>query len=219
MTAQMGYDFVIVDCEHGDIADAAMHQSVAAIAAQGVSPVVRIAAPENWLVKRALDTGGWSSHLAPSISRCTINTNSSCTLVSHDVYSSMVFLIAAIFPRFSHFIQEEARAFVSYTKFPEPLANRRPGVISGVRGVGSPFAPAALGQSQAEYTATANKNVFIAVQIETVEGLNNCEEIAKVDGIGKSSQGLKAPHRFDVLCRHVVYRVGTKYLNRTVFDS
>lgn len=35
-----------------------MHVSVGAIAAQGVSPIVRIPAPENWLVKRALDTGG-----------------------------------------------------------------------------------------------------------------------------------------------------------------
>jgi hypothetical protein len=77
MTAQMGYDvstlqisrpwlilcgqFVIVDCEHGNIADADMHASVAAIAAQGVSPIVRIPAPENWLVKRALDTGGMLS--------------------------------------------------------------------------------------------------------------------------------------------------------------
>jgi len=78
---------------------------------------------------------------------------------------------------------EEARAFVSYTRFPVPLAKRTDGVISGVRGVGSPFAPAAFGQSPAEYTATANTNIFIAVQIETVEGLNNCEEIAKVDGI------------------------------------
>lgn len=66
-----------------------------------------------------------------------------------------------------------------------PLAKRVPGVISGIRGVGSPFAPAAFGQTQGDYTATANFNTFVAVQIETVEGLNNCEEIAKVDGIGK----------------------------------
>ncbi len=62
---------------------------------------------------------------------------------------------------------------------------RTPGSISGVRGAGSPFAPAAFGQGMGEYIATANKNTFIAVQIETVEGLGNCEEIAKVDGIGQ----------------------------------
>lgn len=35
-----------------------MHTTVGAIAAQGVSPIVRIAAPENWIVKRTLDSGG-----------------------------------------------------------------------------------------------------------------------------------------------------------------
>jgi len=35
----------------------------------------------------------------------------------------------------------------------------------------------------AQYIRTANQNTFIAVQIETLEGLENCEDIAKVDGI------------------------------------
>ena len=35
-----------------------MHEAVAAIAGCGVSPVVRIAANEGWMVKRALDAGG-----------------------------------------------------------------------------------------------------------------------------------------------------------------
>lgn len=34
-----------------------------------------------------------------------------------------------------------------------------------------------------DYIASANQNTFIAVQIESVEGLENCEEIAKVEGI------------------------------------
>lgn len=35
-----------------------MHEAVAAIAACGASPIVRIAANESWMVKRALDSGG-----------------------------------------------------------------------------------------------------------------------------------------------------------------
>jgi hypothetical protein len=35
-----------------------MHIAVNVIASQGVSPMVRIPAPENWIVKRTLDTGG-----------------------------------------------------------------------------------------------------------------------------------------------------------------
>jgi 4-hydroxy-2-oxoheptanedioate aldolase len=79
MVAQMGFDvslvpcippasppgpwltfrqFVIIDTEHGNIADDEMHIAVGVIASQGVSPIVRIPAPENWIVKRTLDTGG-----------------------------------------------------------------------------------------------------------------------------------------------------------------
>lgn len=77
MIAQMGYDvsvpnpralrsvtsvydvqFIVIDCEHGNIDDAAMHASVGAIAAENCSPLVRIPAPEYAYVKRALDTGG-----------------------------------------------------------------------------------------------------------------------------------------------------------------
>jgi 4-hydroxy-2-oxoheptanedioate aldolase len=55
--SRTGYDWVCLDCEHGNIGDSQMHESVAAIASCGVSPVVRIAANEGWMVKRALDAG------------------------------------------------------------------------------------------------------------------------------------------------------------------
>ncbi|GFF86078.1 4-hydroxy-2-oxo-heptane-1,7-dioate aldolase [Aspergillus udagawae] len=55
--ARTGYDWICVDTEHGNIADWQMHEAVAAIAATGVSPIVRIAANEGWMVKRALDAG------------------------------------------------------------------------------------------------------------------------------------------------------------------
>ncbi|KAF2120585.1 Pyruvate/Phosphoenolpyruvate kinase-like domain-containing protein [Lophiotrema nucula] len=55
--ARSGVDWICVDTEHGNIDDGQMHEAVAAIAATGVSPIVRIAANEAWMVKRALDTG------------------------------------------------------------------------------------------------------------------------------------------------------------------
>ena len=55
--ARAGFDWICVDCEHGNIADHEMHESVAAIASCGVSPIVRIPANESWMVKRALDSG------------------------------------------------------------------------------------------------------------------------------------------------------------------
>ncbi|KAK4128173.1 Phosphoenolpyruvate/pyruvate domain-containing protein [Parathielavia appendiculata] len=55
--ARAGADWVMVDCEHGNIDDAAMHEAVPAIAALGVSPIVRLPDLHPWMVKRALDTG------------------------------------------------------------------------------------------------------------------------------------------------------------------
>lgn len=52
-----GFDGVIIDCEHGHIGDEAMHNSVAAVAALGASPIIRIRGPAHDIIKRALDTG------------------------------------------------------------------------------------------------------------------------------------------------------------------
>ncbi|CAK7228038.1 hypothetical protein SCUCBS95973_006747 [Sporothrix curviconia] len=50
IVALTGVDGIVIDCEHGHIGDDAMHNAVAAIAALGVSPVIRIRGT-------ALDTG------------------------------------------------------------------------------------------------------------------------------------------------------------------
>ncbi|KAL4895495.1 Pyruvate/Phosphoenolpyruvate kinase-like domain-containing protein [Aspergillus ambiguus] len=57
IVAQTGVDGIIIDCEHGHISDDAMHSSTAAIAALGVSPLVRIRMTHTDLIKRALDAG------------------------------------------------------------------------------------------------------------------------------------------------------------------
>lgn len=57
IVALTGLDGVIIDCEHGHIADDAMHNSVAAIAALGVSPIIRVRGTSHDILKRALDTG------------------------------------------------------------------------------------------------------------------------------------------------------------------
>ncbi|KAF2170579.1 hypothetical protein M409DRAFT_64265 [Zasmidium cellare ATCC 36951] len=59
-----GVDWVLIDCEHGNIDDAAMYHSVAAVVAAGASPIVRIAGSENWMVKRALDAGAQVARFA-----------------------------------------------------------------------------------------------------------------------------------------------------------
>ncbi|KAH8767247.1 2,4-dihydroxyhept-2-ene-1,7-dioic acid aldolase [Diaporthe sp. PMI_573] len=57
IVAQTGLDGIIIDCEHGHISDDAMHNATAAIAALGVSPLVRIRMTHPDLIKRALDAG------------------------------------------------------------------------------------------------------------------------------------------------------------------
>ncbi|KAK4496928.1 hypothetical protein PRZ48_011377 [Zasmidium cellare] len=61
-----GVDWVLIDCEHGNIDDAAMYHSVAAVVAAGSSPVVRIPGAENWMVKRALDAGEQAAQVVRS---------------------------------------------------------------------------------------------------------------------------------------------------------
>lgn len=57
IVALTGLDGVIIDCEHGHISDDAMHNSVAAISALGVSPIIRVRGTSHDILKRALDTG------------------------------------------------------------------------------------------------------------------------------------------------------------------
>ncbi|KAK3191306.1 hypothetical protein K4F52_002516 [Lecanicillium sp. MT-2017a] len=45
------------DQEHGNISDDSMHEAVAAAAACGVSPIVRVMEGQRWMIKRALDAG------------------------------------------------------------------------------------------------------------------------------------------------------------------
>ena len=48
---------MLVDCEHGNIADNEMYLAMGAIVTGGASPIVRIPADEPWMMKRALDSG------------------------------------------------------------------------------------------------------------------------------------------------------------------
>jgi len=57
IVALTGVDGIILDCEHGHIGDDSMHNSVAAISALRVSPIIRIRGPAHDIIKRAIDTG------------------------------------------------------------------------------------------------------------------------------------------------------------------
>ncbi|KAH8200555.1 hypothetical protein TruAng_005273 [Truncatella angustata] len=53
----LGQDWVLIDCEHGNIDDNDMYLQVGAIASSGCSPIVRIPSSESWMMKRVLDAG------------------------------------------------------------------------------------------------------------------------------------------------------------------
>ncbi|KAF4466035.1 aldolase citrate lyase family [Fusarium albosuccineum] len=55
--APLGEDWVLIDCEHGNIDDHNMYLQIGAISSSGVSPIVRVPASEPWMIKRALDAG------------------------------------------------------------------------------------------------------------------------------------------------------------------
>ncbi|KOS39445.1 hypothetical protein ACN38_g9718 [Penicillium nordicum] len=81
VVAQTGVDGIIIDCEHGYISDDSMHSSTAAIAALGVSPLVRLRMTHVDLIKRALDAG------AHGIVVPQINTaEEATTIVSHSKF-------------------------------------------------------------------------------------------------------------------------------------
>ncbi|KAJ5113983.1 HpcH/HpaI aldolase/citrate lyase family protein [Penicillium angulare] len=139
--ASLGEDWVLVDCEHGNIDDRDMYLQVGAIASAGVSPIVRIPGSEPWMVKRALDCG------------------------AHGIMVPMCET------------KEQAEAIVRSCKYPSPKWPR------GLRGAGAMFAPACFNQDGRQYLTHANDNVVVIVQIESRMAVENCEEIAKVDGI------------------------------------
>ncbi|TXT13602.1 hypothetical protein VHUM_00969 [Vanrija humicola] len=69
---------------------------------------------------------------------------------------------------------DDARKIVSWNKYPP----------NGTRGFGPIYAPHAFGYAaEAEYGAAADDSLVVMVQIESRLGVENVEEIAKVDGL------------------------------------
>ncbi|KAE8380345.1 Pyruvate/Phosphoenolpyruvate kinase-like domain-containing protein [Aspergillus bertholletiae] len=51
------FSWVLVDAEHGLITDRDYYDLTTAIAAEGASPIIRVPWQEEWMIKRALDSG------------------------------------------------------------------------------------------------------------------------------------------------------------------
>ena len=68
---------------------------------------------------------------------------------------------------------EQAKSIVSAVRYPP----------SGTRGMGTSMARAARWNMAPEYFGRTNEEMYIAVQVETKEGLSNLKEITNVDGV------------------------------------
>ncbi|KAH7024918.1 Pyruvate/Phosphoenolpyruvate kinase-like domain-containing protein [Microdochium trichocladiopsis] len=134
-----GFSWVLVDAEHGLISDQHYYEICNAIAAEGASPIIRIPWAEEWMIKRALDSG------------------------AHGVLTPMCHNA------------DDAKKIVSYSKYP-PV---------GSRGYGPLFAPHSFPgiQPGPAYDDAADKGLMVMVQIESPQGVENVEEITKVEGL------------------------------------
>lgn len=136
-----GFDYCMIDMEHGAFDLKTIADLAAWFAATEVSPIVRIHKAFLYLIPVILDQGIMGIQISGIDSA------------------------------------EEARAIVQEAKYP-PIGNRgisQMGPHTGYKGYGSHF--------HNEYSPWANDNIIICPSIESLEGLENVEEIAAVEGI------------------------------------
>ena len=57
LIARAGYDFVMIDAEHGSMGEETAHLMSALIRAAGAEPMIRVTENQPHIIKRALETG------------------------------------------------------------------------------------------------------------------------------------------------------------------
>ena len=135
--AGAGFDWLLVDSEHGPFDLKSIMAHLQAVEPYPVSAIVRPEEGSTALIKKLLDIGA-QTLLVPMVDNA-----------------------------------DQARNIVRATKYP-PM---------GVRGLGTSMARAAQWNRQPDYLEKANDEVCVLVQIETISGLKNIEEIVAVDGV------------------------------------
>ena len=139
MAAGLGFDWVLVDCEHGTVALETMELMVMAAEASGIVPIVRPATNAASDIVMAMDRGAAGVQV-PHIRSAA-----------------------------------EARAAVEAVKF-HPQGRR--GLAAGTRASGYGYRG-----SMGEFTAGANRETLVCIQIEDEEALPNLDEILRVEGV------------------------------------
>lgn len=138
LAALSGFDFIIIDMEHGPYNISSVQNMIRAAESKGIIPIVRVTVNSETLILRLLDIGV------------------KCIQV----------------PKISTL--KDAKKLVSYTKF-YPLGNR--GMCRYVR------AAEYTNTNGLDYFNKTNQSVTTIVHIEGLKGVQNLEEIVKVQGI------------------------------------
>ncbi len=137
LMASAGFDWLLIDCEHGPNDLPSVLAQAQALAGYPVQAVLRPADHDPARIKQYLDLGV-QSLLAPMVDSAA-----------------------------------QAQALVAAMRYPP----------RGVRGVGAGMARAARWGNVANYYAQAESELCLAVQIETLAGLDNLDAIAAVEGV------------------------------------
>lgn len=135
--AGAGFDWILVDAEHGPFDLASIMAHLQAIEPYPVAALVRPVEGRTALIKQLLDIGA-QTLLVPMVESA-----------------------------------DQARQIVAAAKYPP----------QGVRGLGTSMARAANWNRSEKYLTTANDEICVIVQIETLRGLENIESIVSVDGV------------------------------------
>jgi 4-hydroxy-2-oxoheptanedioate aldolase len=137
LMASSGFDWLLIDCEHGPNDLPSALAQVQALAGYPVQTVLRPSDHDAARIKQYLDLGV-QNLLAPMVDSAA-----------------------------------QAQALVAAMRYPP----------RGIRGVGAGMARAARWGNVANYYAQAESELCLAVQIETLAGLENLDAIAAVDGV------------------------------------
>ncbi|MBC7161682.1 MAG: HpcH/HpaI aldolase/citrate lyase family protein [Immundisolibacter sp.] len=137
LMASAGFDWLLIDCEHGPNDLPSVLAQLQALAGYAVQAVLRPADHDAARIKQYLDLGV-QSLLAPMVDSAA-----------------------------------QAQALVAAMRYPP----------RGIRGVGAGMARAARWGGVAGYYAQAEAELCLAVQVETLAGLDNLDAIAAVEGV------------------------------------
>lgn len=138
MLVRSGFDFFIIDTEHGAYSPETVSNMIAAARGAGISVIVRVPEIRREAIMKPLDSGA-AGLLVPMVNTA-----------------------------------DQAREIMTYAKYP-PMGNR---------GVALSRAHSLYGRPKAaEYLDQANQSIFIAVQAESPQAIDNAESIAATPGV------------------------------------